>query len=89
VNTGLENDDADHRRLIVSLRQSLDMTYARMLETAREKWELNFAGQDPSDACVSVRIGSGGSQRLPLPCAGILRRGRRSLLNGNGHPSLA
>jgi len=89
MNTELQTDDADHRRLIASLRQSLDVTYSRMLEMARQKWEHNFAGKDPSDACVSVRVGSGDSQQLPLPCAGILRRGRRSLLNGNGRPSLA
>ena len=89
MNTGLKTDDANHRRLIASLMQSLDMTYARMVETARQRWEHNFAGNDPSDACVSVRVGSGDSQRLSLPCAGILRRGRRTPLNGHRHGVLA
>jgi|GEM_PF-1469133 len=87
--TNLRNNDDDDRRLIDGLRQGLEINYSRLLETAKRQWENNFAGKDPSDACVSVRVSSGDSQRLPLPCAGILRRGRRSLLNGNGRPSLA
>ena len=87
--TNLRNNDADNRRLIDGLRQALDMNYARLLETAKQQWERNFAGKDPSDACVSVRVTSGDSQRPSLPCAGILRRRRRSLLNGNPHGLLA
>lgn len=88
MNTGLQIHDAANRRLI-GFRQALDMNYARMLETAKQEWERHFAGNDPSDACVSVRVTSGDSQRLSLPCAGILRKRGRSLLNGSGRPSLA
>jgi len=87
--TNLRNNDADDRRLIDGLRQGLEINYSRLLETAKRQWENNFAGKDPSDACVSVRVSSGDSQRLPLPCAGILRRGRRTPLNGNRHGVLA
>jgi hypothetical protein len=87
--TNLRNNDADDRRLIDGLRQALDMNYSRLLETAKRQWENNFAGKDPSDACVSVRVSSGHSQRLPLPCAGILRCGRRTPLNGHRHGVLA
>ena len=79
----------DNRRLIDELRQALDRNYARLRATARQQWEHNFAGKDPSDACVSVRVTSGDSQRSSLPCAGILRRPRKSILNGSGRPSLA
>ena len=89
MNTDLKIFAADNRRLIDGLRQALDMNYARLLETAKQEWERNLAGKDPSDACVSVRVTSGDSQRLSLPCAGILRKRRRSVLNGNGRPSLA
>lgn len=75
--------------MIDGLRQALDVNYARLLANAQQQWEHNFAGKDPSDACVSVRVSTGDSQRLPLPCAGILRKKRRPLLNGNGRPSLA
>jgi hypothetical protein len=65
----------DTRRLIAGLRQALDMNYARVLATAQTRWEKNF-GNDPSDACVSVRISSG------KPLAGILKKTSRSLLHG-------
>ena len=87
--TNLRNNDADDRRLIDGLRQALNLNYARLLETARQEWEHNFAGKDPSDACVSVRITSGDSQSLSLPCGGILRKRGRSLLSISGRPSLA
>ncbi len=89
MNTDLQTHHADSRRLINGLRQALDMNYARLLATAMKEWERDFAGKDPSDACVSVRISSGDSRELSLPTAGILRRRGRSTLNGSGHPSLA
>lgn len=82
--------DADNRRLIDGLRQALDVNYVQLLETTNREWERDFAGKDPSDACVSVRVSSGDSQKkLSLPCAGFLRKRGRSLLNSSGHPSLA
>jgi hypothetical protein len=89
MNTDLQIHDADNRRLIDGLRQALDMTYARLLETAKQEWERNFAGKDPSDACGSVRVTLGDSERLSLPCAGILRHRGRSVLSGSGRPVLA
>ena len=90
MNTDLQTHDADNnRRLINGLRQALDMNYSRMFETATKQWERNFAGKDPSDACVSVRVTTDDSQRLSLPCAGILRHRGRSVLSGSGRPVLA
>lgn len=89
MNTDLGTHDADHRRLIDGLKQALDITYARLLETAKQECERNFVGKDPSDACVSVRVSSGDSPRPSLPRAGILRKRCRSLLNSSGRPSLA
>jgi len=66
----------DSRRLIAGLRQALDINYTRILATAQTHWEQNFAGKDPSDACVTVRISSG------KPLAGILKKTSRSLLRG-------
>jgi hypothetical protein len=66
----------DSRRLISGLRQALDLNYARVLAAGSREWERNFAGKDPSDACVTVRISSG------LPCAGVLRKPAGSLLSG-------
>jgi hypothetical protein len=72
----------DSHRLITGLRQALDMNYARVLAAARTQWERNFEGKDPSDACVTVRIGSG------KPLAGILRK-RAGLLHRTGRALLA
>jgi hypothetical protein len=66
----------DSRRLVAGLRQALDINYARLLATAQTRWEQKFAGRDPSDACVTVRISSG------KPLAGILKKTSRTLLQG-------
>jgi hypothetical protein len=36
MNSDLQTQDADNRRLIDGLRQALDMKYARLLETAKQ-----------------------------------------------------
>jgi hypothetical protein len=73
----------DNRRLIRGLKHALDMNYARVMEIARNQWACSYAGKDPSDACVSVRISSGDPEKSALPCGGILRKPRKSLLSGN------
>jgi len=79
----------DSRRLIAGLKHVLDLNYVRVLDSARQQWERNFAGKDPSDACVSVRITSGEGQKSSLACGGILRKPGHSFLNGNGRHLLA
>jgi hypothetical protein len=64
----------DSHRLIAGLRHALDVNYARVLASAQTHWEQNFAGKDPSDSCVMVRISSG------KPRAGILKKSAGSLL---------
>lgn len=73
----------DSRRLISGLRQALDLSYTRVLAAASREWERNFAGKDPSDACVTVRISSG------TPGAGILRKPADSMLSVTGRRLLA
>ena len=89
MNHGFQNqtpgDRISLRDSIENLRQALDLGYARLRERARNDWERNFAGFDPSDACVSVRVTAGVSS---LPTAGIIRR-RRALLTVGGRPVLA
>lgn len=36
--------------------RNLDKVYERLRKRARAEWLRSHAGQDPSDACVSVRI---------------------------------
>jgi len=45
-----------NRELISGLRCALDRNYTRILQAASHEWQRRFAGFDPSDACVSVRI---------------------------------
>ena len=73
----------DSRRLITGLRHALDVNYARVLATAQTRWEQHFAGKDPSDSCVTVRISSG------KPRAGILKKSPGSLLHGMTHHLVA
>ena len=35
---------------------ALEKKYARLISVAEKEWECKFAGTDPSDACVTVRI---------------------------------
>jgi hypothetical protein len=67
--TLLHRKHSQHRtsdaELIAGLRKALDGKYGRILQAARREWERSFARQDPSDACVSVRI-SGGKGRPRL-----------------------
>ena len=70
----LTDNIIDSRRLITGLRHALDVNYARVLEAGRSQWERYFEGNDPSDACVSVRITSG------KPTAGVIKKPAASLL---------
>ena len=81
--SALPDSIIDCHRLITGLRHALDVNYARVLATAQTRWEQNFAGKDPSDACVSVRIRSG------KPLAGILKKSSGSLLHGMTHHLVA
>lgn len=72
----LSDNVIDSRRLIAGLRHALDVNYVRILAGAQAKWETAYAGNDPSDACVSVRITSG------KPTAGVLKKPAASLLHG-------
>ena len=79
----------DSRRLIRGLKHLLEIKYARVLDAARSEWERSFAGKDPSDACVSVRISSGGPEKTALPCGEILKKPGQSFLNGNRRDLMA
>jgi hypothetical protein len=81
--SALADSIINSHRLITGLRHALDVNYTRVLAAAQERWERKFAGNDPSDACVTVRISSG------KPLAGILRKSPGSLLHTAGRQLLA
>ena len=72
--SSLSDSVINSHRLITGLRHALDLNYARVLDSARTRWERYFEGNDPSDACVSVRITSG------KPSAGVIKKPAGSLL---------
>ena len=72
----LSDNFIDSRRLITGLRHALDVSYARVLENAREQWERHFEANDPANACVAVRITSG------KPTAGVIRKPSTTLIYG-------
>jgi hypothetical protein len=37
-------------------KHALERNFQRLRENARREWESRFAGTDPSDSCVRVRI---------------------------------
>ena len=78
----LEDEIIKHQ-LTKGLRQTLDRNFQRIFEAAKTEWERNYAGNDPSDACVSVRI-SPMDATPGVRSAGILRRRQRPSLNGHG-----
>ena len=72
----LSDNFLDSRRLITGLKHALDVSYTRVLDRARAHWEEHFEGNDPANACVSVRITSG------KPTAGVIRKPKATLIYG-------
>lgn len=58
-------------RTIESLQQSLDHTYYQLLQAAKADWHCLFAGQNPSDTAVTVRVSKDeiAQELTGTPCA--------------------
>ena len=56
---GYGTDRISNRHMIEALRRALEKNYSRILQAAGTEWERRFAGKDPSDACVTIRIAPG------------------------------
>jgi hypothetical protein len=72
--TAIENEMSQFE-LVEELQRVIDRNFRRLLETARNNWERNFAGKDPSDACVSVRTHSAETaiKTRAVPSSGFLK----------------
>ena len=44
------------KQAIKGLQDAIDKNYRRLFKAAKTQWERSFAGKDPSDACVIVRV---------------------------------
>lgn len=54
--------------------RTVNRNHRQILEAAQKEWECKYAGSDPSDACVSVCIGSDEPRKIahyspPAPAA--------------------
>lgn len=58
--------------MIAGLERALDLSYQRLARVARTEWERRFGGNDPSDACVSVRISGATADARAVPGSGFL-----------------
>jgi hypothetical protein len=47
------------RQIAEGMLRAIEKNYGRLITTARKEWERKYAGLDPSDSCVTVRISSG------------------------------
>jgi hypothetical protein len=56
--------DELRRQLFLALFRAAERKYGRLISEARKEWECRFAGSDPSDACVAVRISGIDSRQL-------------------------
>lgn len=56
-----ENEHAANE--VQGLRRALDQSYTQLREKAQAEWQRRYAGRDPSDVCVRVRIGQDGQQQ--------------------------
>jgi hypothetical protein len=75
--------------MIEGLERALDSSWRRLREKAYTQWESQFAANDPSDACVSVRIVAATDRQLSsVPCGGFLATPARPE-TGKARPRLA
>ncbi len=58
--------------MIHGLKRALDVNYRRLARAAQAQWNSRFAGQDASDACVSVRITAAEAETQPTRGSGFL-----------------
>jgi hypothetical protein len=71
--------EATKYEMLEGLERALDRTYGRLLKTAQRRWESTFAGKNPSDARVTVRIKATRPEKRCVPGAGFLKAGKVTL----------
>lgn len=75
--------DVPMRELIAHLQQTLARNHQKILDAARSDWERRSSiGQDPSDACVSLRIGPPVQRLRKAPAQDPGTSRRRRTVNG-------
>jgi hypothetical protein len=83
-NEALFQNEVEKAEVIAGLRHALDVTYRRIVETARADWE-RLIGSDPADACVTVRVSA--NQPAAIRGSGFLKS-RRPISKTGGKGSV-
>jgi hypothetical protein len=76
-------------QLTAGMRQSIAARFEQILGAAAADWEKRFAGADPSDACVSVRITTGPARQNGTAGGGVLTKPARGKFSGSALRRLA
>jgi hypothetical protein len=53
---GYQSENALPAKLAQIMLRAVERKYDRLIRAARKEWERRFAGSDPSDACITIRI---------------------------------
>ena len=62
LHAALEHE-LEKAEILARFRHALDQSYRRLCDAARSDWERLF-GEDPADACVTVRVAGTGSSAV-------------------------
>jgi hypothetical protein len=82
---GLTVTNLTHLESIESVQRAVDNKFQRLINHARAQWEQRFAGVDPSDASVSVRIIAApeAPARQPVPRCGFVNGSKKTERRSN------
>lgn len=56
MHNSCESKGPDSRQIVQTMVRAVEKKHGELISAARKEWERRFAGSDPSDACVTVRI---------------------------------
>jgi hypothetical protein len=64
LHNGYDPDAELPAKLAHVMFSAVERKYGRLICEVRKEWERRFAGSDPSDACVTVRINGTNSREF-------------------------
>lgn len=64
LHNGYESSGELPRKFAEVMLRAVGRNHGRLIAEARKEWERRFAGRDPSDACVTVRISGSDSREF-------------------------
>jgi hypothetical protein len=79
-NFGLTEIELTNLELTGRLKHAIDNNFQRIVENARHEWQQRFAGKEPGDSCVSVRISKvpAAPESSGVPGSGFVKPSKRA-----------